>query len=452
MVATTLEQITQRRQALTARAEALEQSWESGPHFDTRLAQAWAAVGDHHRAARYFRRASDTDPSDAGGQFRLASSLLFAGEVEEARERFETTIRLEPRNYYAWYHLIDMVPQTPTANHVAELEARFAEPDPDGTRRLYLGHALAKACEDLGDYPAALEWLARAKAAKRAKAGYSAAFEDATFAAAAAAYGRLAGEGLASEEPIFIGGMPRSGTSLVEAILGAHPDVTPGGELELAPPIVRVLSGGQQRHVLDAANFDGLAAADLARLGRAYVDATRPLTGETPRFTDKTPINAVYAGIILRALPKARFIMLRRSPMDSVMSFYRTAFLAEGAYPSMFDLAAAAEHYVRFHRLAEHWRSVLPPERYLEIEYEALVADQEAETRRLLAFLGLAFDASTLRFHERPGVVITASAAQVRQPLFTSAIGRWKRYGDHIEPAARVLREAGIPLDREGDV
>ena len=144
----------------------------------------------------------------------------------------------------------------------------------------------------------------------------------------------------------------------------------------------------------------------------------------------------------------ARLHAMRRNPMDSIISFYRTMFFASPhVYPSVYDLENAAHHYVRFHRLADHWREVLPADRYLELSYETFVADQENQTRALLDFAGLPFDARSLDFHSQGGVVATASAVQVRRPIYDSSVGRWKRYGDKLKPAIAVLEKAGIPVD-----
>ena len=445
MFATTLDQITGRLTALTQQAQGLERMLAAGPQFYMNLGQAWAALGAYDKAAKYYRRGADGLPFDANAQYLTGAAMVFAGDFEGARERLERAVRINPRHHQAWYTLVDLVPQTAEANHIEALERLFAGADAEGDRTLFVGHALAKTYEDLGDHPRALQWLGKAKAVRRKLVAYSRDFEDAGFQAAAASWDALSGQGHDSEEPIFIGGMPRSGTTLVEAILGAHPDVTAGGELQLAPPLVRMVSKGLDRHVFDAGNFQTLQAGDLAALGRAYVQATRPLTGRTARFTDKTPANHLFAGVLLRALPRARIVNLRRDPMDSILSYYRTVFSGRHAYPSVYDLKSAAEHYVRFHRLAEHWTSTLPADRYMEIGYEEIVADQEGATRRLLAFAGLSFDEATLRFHEQTGVVTTASAVQVRQPVYASSVGRWKRYGDGLEPALQVLRDAGIP-------
>ena len=442
-----VERVINRLSSLTAAADELASLPPMGPQFLSRVGRAYTMLGAHDRALPYLQRAVNATPFDASAQYAVGAAFLFLGQFDDARRHLKEAVRLEPRHFMAWYSLVDLDKQTAEANHIPRLEALAAQPDTDGTRTLHMGHALAKTYEDMGQYDVAFDKLARGKAVRGAKAAYSDEKEDAMFAAAAET-ANLKGQGFPSGAPIFIGGMPRSGTTLVEAILSAHPDVTACGEVAMFPALVKHLSGGSDRHILDAANLREITAADPRDLGRAYLESTRVVAGDTPHFTDKTPLNALYAGLIHWALPNARFICLRRDPMDSVISFYRTMFVATPhVYPSVYDLETAARHYVRFHRLADHWRETLPPDRYREVRYEDLVADQEGETRRLLEFVGLGFDPRTLAFHEQQSMVSTASAVQVRKPMYTSALGRWKRYGDKLQPAADILTAAGIAID-----
>ena len=445
MSALTFDAVVERLGKLSAAADELSRLPAMGPQILAQVGKAYTLLGAHDRAAGFLRAVADAAPFDASAQYNIGSALVFTGEFEEARRRLTEALRLEPRHYPAWYALVGLERQTVVSNHIPALLAQFSGPDPTGDRTLHIGHALAKTYEDLGDFETAFDWLVKAKAVRRSKADYSASREDALFAAAAQSHKAGKGAGRRTEAPIFISGLPRTGTTLIEAILSAHPQVTAGGEFGIFPSLVKHIGGGSDRHILDPENLRELAGVDPGRLGSGYIEATRPMAGDTPRFTDKTLINTVYAGAIHRALPDARIITLRRDPMDSIISFYRNLFFATPhVYPSVYDLENAAHHYVRFHRLADHWREVLPADRYLELSYEALVADQENETRRLLDFVGLPFDARSLEFHSQQGVVATASAVQVRKPLYDSSIGRWKRYGDKLRPAVAVLEQAGI--------
>ena len=447
-MAMTFDTVVSRLHQLSAAADELSRALPTGSQFLGQVGKAYTMMGAHAQAEPYLRRASDANPADPFAQYNLGAALVFMGRLEEAKQRMAEAARLFPRHHMAWYTLADMERQTPERNYILQLETLYAGPDHDGNRTLHAGHALAKTYEDLGDYETAFDWLLKAKAIRKTRAAYSAENEDALFAAAAETWQAGRGDGWPSAAPFFVCGMPRSGTTLVEAILASHPEVTSCGELAIFSALVKHISGGSQRHILDAANLRDTASIDLARLGRGYVEAAAPVAGDTPHFTDKTPLNVVYAGLILRALPNARVICVRRDPMDSVAAFFRTMFVATPhVYPSVYDLETAAHHYVRFHKLAEHWKQVLPADRYREQSYEALVDDQEGQTRELLDFAGLGFDPQTLKFHDQGHVVATASTVQVRQPIYRSSLGRWKRYGKRLQPAVDILRKAGIEVE-----
>lgn len=444
----TFEEAVNRLVGLKAAADELAAMPPQGPQFLTRVGQAYTLLGAHDRAAEFLARAAEAAPTNGQAHYNIGAAYIFLGRFEEAKAHLLKAIQYEPRHYPSYYSLTDMEKQTPEANYIPQLEALFEGPDRDGNRTLHVGQSLAKTYEDLGDPEKAFDWLVRGKEIRRKYADYSPVREEALFAAAPATATAGRGRGYEDGAPIFIGGMPRSGTTLVEAILAAHPDVTAGGEPGIIPALVKYIGPGRERHILDAANLVDLADVDLARLGKGYMDAIAPIAGDTPRMTDKTPMNAIYAGVILQALPNAKVICMRRDPMDSVTSFFRTMFFSTShVYPSVYDLKTAAHHYVRFHRLADKWREILPPDRYREQSYEALVADPEGQTRELLEFTGLDFHPDVLRFHELGNIVSSASASQVRQPIYKTALGRWKRYGKQLQPAIDVLRKAGIEVE-----
>lgn len=442
-----LARIVGRLGGVRAAADELARAPVSDPMFLNRVGSAYAGVGAHDRAAEFYRRAAAAAPFHAGSFYNLGSVLSFLGDFDGARQALTRSLELDPTLHQAWLALVLLDRQSAVANHLPRLEALFAQPapDPDGGRALHLGHAIAKTWEDLGEPVTSFDWLVKAKEARRRNADYSPVREQALFTAAAETLKPAPGPGFHSTEPIFILGLPRTGTTLVDRILAAHPDVTSAGEMNNFPLLARHFSGIRTQRMLDPAMFEAIAGRDMEALGRAYVDSTRPVTGGTARFTDKTPINVLFAGVIHRALPDAKIVCLRRDPLDSVLSYYRQIFFhPKHPYPSVYDIRNAAIHYAHFHALADHWRRTLPPDCFLELRYEELVADQEGQTRRLLDFVGLPFDERCLAFHSQAGIVATPSAVQVRQPIYGSSIGRWKRYGDRLQPAVDILRRAGV--------
>jgi tetratricopeptide (TPR) repeat protein len=409
-------------------------------------AGAYRRAGDLDAARDALERALAVDPNQSSFHFELAQTRRFLGEDEAAAQSYRRALEVDPANYRARHALVQLQKQSADANQIAELENLFAGDDAEGWRTLHLGHALAKTHEDLGDIDGAFAWLGRAKARRLARCAYDGERErqlaDAVIAATPSA--PVAGEGAA--EPIFVAGLPRSGTTLVDRILSSHSDVVSAGELSNFPVLLNLMAGAAP-DAREPEAFVRAGAVDFARLGELYLASTRPLTGATPRFIDKAPSNYLSAGMILRALPNARVVCVRRHPMDSVLSNYRQVFAtADRYYDYAYGLERAADKFVQFDRVLAHWRALLPPSRYLELRYEDLVANQESVTRALLGFCGLDWNAACLVFHENKAGVATPSAAQVRQPLYASSVGRWRAYGALLDPARRVLERAGVAL------
>jgi hypothetical protein len=246
--------------------------------------------------------------------------------------------------------------------------------------------------------------------------------------------------------PIFVIGMLRSGTTLVERILSCHPQVHTAGELSNFPVAVKRVSGSQTPELIDVDTARHAGQLDWQSAGRQYLEDTRLLTGGKPRFVDKLPQNFLYAGHIARALPNASIICLRRDPMDTCLSNFRQLFSLKSSYCDYsFDLLDTGRYYLLFDQLMAHWQQTMPG-RILQIDYEDLVDNQEAVTRRLLAHCKLPWDDACLRFEENELPVSTASAVQVRSPMFRSSLQRWKRYEPQLRELRALLEAGGIKL------
>lgn len=437
--------LNRRDEALAHAGRAQDLDPRDAHTLDT-LGVVYARAGLHARAIPLFKAATLRDPANAGLAYNLGSALQFAGDFSGAEAAYGAALALDPGLYRAWSSRISLRRQTEADHHLAELEALFAATD-DADARLHLGHALAKTCEDLGRWPMALDWLGRAKAAKRAAVGYDRAVDAAIFAAAAEGARAGGTSGAASDRPIFVVGLPRTGTTLVDRILSSHPDVVSVGELTNFALLVKRATSSPGAYVLDPATLRAAERVDVRALGEAYLSSVTPLAGASGRFVDKMPLNIIYAGLIHRALPQARIICLRRHPLDACLSNYRQLFAtAFSYYDYALDLADTAAYFAGFQRLADHWRATLPPERYAEVAYEDLVHDQEGQTRRLLDFCDLEFDVRCLAFHENAAPVATASSVQVRSPIYSSAIGRWRRYGAALGSLISALQAEGVDI------
>jgi len=410
-------------------------------------AMASRISGDYGSARTHFESLRRLQPTNTHYLFELGLTQEYMGLFNEAVANYEASLMAEPLNYKARQALVQLQKQSAVSNHIAELEKQIALPDNDGWRWLHLGHALAKTYEDFGDLQKSFNWLTKAKQTRRGSFPYAAARVEA-LAEAAKAVRVAPGESCDANDPIFITGLARSGTTLADRILSSHPDVMSAGEIGNFAQLLKLFSGSTTPATLDVDMLSRAGDVDFKRLGRGYIESTRPITGATPRFIDKAPSNFFLAPLILRALPNARIICMRRSPLDSVLSNYKQIFpFDDRYYDYVYDLTWTAQKFVLFDRLIAHWCEVLPADRFMVLQYEDLVANQEARTRELLAFCGLEWDARTLSFHENAAGVATPSARQVRQAMNSQAVGRWAKYGAALDPARKVLEAAGISVD-----
>jgi len=416
------------------------------------LGVVWTQIGDYAPAVQAFRQAVERVPGRASYRYNLASALVAAGELDAAEAEIEACLAIDPKYWRAHMTLSQLRRQTPGHNHVKRLAALLDElgtDTADTAARVCLNMSLAKEYEDLGQYPEAFGHYVRGKAAGGAGNEYTPAKDERLFAAIIDSFPTVpaAAEGFATDEPIFIIGMPRSGTTLVERIISSHPDVHSAGELLNFAMAMKFLSGSRTAPLIDVETVERSRALDWDALGKTYLGSTRPATGHTPRFVDKLPHNFLYAGHIARALPKARIVCLRRDPMDTCLSNFRQLFAPKSPYfDYSFDLLDTGRYYVLFDRLMAHWRKVLPG-RILEVNYEELVDAQEEHSRRLIDFCGLEWNDACLRFEDNPSPVATASAVQVRAPMYRNAVKRWKKYGEQLDPLRRLLADAGIAVD-----
>lgn len=399
-----------------------------------RIAAAKAQfIADDFAAAEVSaRRAVALDPRHAEANRMLGTILAASGRFDEAAGYFERAIDVDPLPVAALYELLRSRRITPAdAIWIDKAEQCVAAETLIRQQRMALHFALGKAYDDLGDYAAAMRHFDSANAIRHhgepLDRGMMADRIDQVIARFTPDFiAAHRDQGSQDETPVFIVGMPRSGTTLIEQIVSSHPAVAAGGELPFwnhCGP--RWLEG----HIA----IDQAAGECIAML--------RGISGDAHRVIDKNPFNFFWLGLIHLALPRARIIHCRRHPIDTCLSIYTTHFTTRMEFAS--DRGDLVFAYRQYQRAMDHWRAVLPAGCLMDMQYEALVSDREAAARRLVEFSGLPWDARCLHPERNRRVVRTASVWQVRQPIYTSSVARWRRYEPWLGELRSLQDDAG---------
>ena len=431
-------------------------------HFN--LGSVLQSTGRFDESEVPLRRALKLKPGYLDAQISLGQSLALLGRLPEARRCYEKALRVAPRNTLAlvavgqlhalegrfaeaeaaYREALEVEPEAPHAWAALVWLRRMTSADDAWLRRAQeiaagglglieeanMRFALGKFCDDTGDYARAFRNYQRANELHRMRASpydraqHTRFVDDLLRVYTREALGRAATGGSDSERPVFVVGMPRSGTSLVEQIIASHPLAHGAGELRFWTTFVSRHEDALRRAVPEESARRRLAREYLRLLGGHSADAQR--------VVDKAPVNSDYLGLIHGVFPRARFIYLERDPLDTCLSCYFQQFSPAINFTT--DLADLAHYYREHRRLISHWRSVLPPGALLEVPYAALVGEQKRWTRRILEFLDLPWDERCLDFHRNTRAVSTASAWQVRQKIYKSSLGRWRNYEKFIKP------------------
>lgn len=433
-------------------ASAVGQAAPQDPSIRHRIGTVFARIGLSERALPHLEWAARAAPDRPEILFELGVAYLSLGRGQEAEALLERSIALSP--YWAQPHmaLASLRRWTAADAHIERLRALQDRPETDAGDRASLGYAMFKELDDLRD-PTAWAVLEEANARTRAlEPPWSVEIDrdlvDALIrrfptglfpaprppASAPPSGGR---------RPIFVLGLPRSGTTLVERILAAHPQVDSIGEAPSFPILFRGVSTATDRRELTPAVLAATAEADWPALADRYLRETACLTGVAPFAVDKLPLNSLLIGAIRLAFPDAPIVLLRRDPMDNLFSVFRVQFA--GAYHWANRQEDMAGHFAQHLRLMEHWKACLG-DGLIEVRYEDLVRDPGVQVPRLLEACGLEFDEACLRPNEAAGSVRTASIVQVRRPISDSSVGGWRRYAEEMEPLRARLEALGVPV------
>ncbi|MBU0622285.1 MAG: sulfotransferase [Gammaproteobacteria bacterium] len=394
-----------------------------------------------------FQRAVEIEPGYADARIKLGECHAELGRFAEAEAYYRHVLEADPGNIDARFALALLGTARNADENLAALTEvaqafRNRKKAPSGSDAIKLSFALGRACEQCGDHEKAFAHFLEGNRLKRATFDYDANKTSARLADIMRIFDResitrLGGGGNPSALPIFVLGMPRSGTTLVEQIIASHPEVHGAGEL---PDLMRVATGSATgTESLFPGAMQALGAEMLVGMGERYVAGLQRRAPEAQRITDKMPANFLAVGLIHLILPNAKIIHVIRDPVDTCLSCFTQLFGSGQEFS--YDLAELGRYYTDYARLMEHWRNVLPEGAFLDVRYEDIVSDQEAQSRRLIRYCGLEWDDACLDFHSNKRVVKTASMVQVRQPIYKSSLERWRSYEKHLGPLFDALGE-----------
>ena len=407
------------------------------------IGRVFRLAGNLEASLDWHKKAVAADPGYAPFLVNYANACTYTGDNATAVETLQRCIELEPRNAQAHW-LLSRAQRVQTTPHIETMQGLLPD-ETDLHNIAYLNYAIGKAYEDLDRPDEAFSAWSTGAAARRETVAWD---EQADIELFATLDELFTPTWLAAREshcydaaPVFILGMPRTGSTLLDRMLDAHPVVTSGGELRHFGFAVRQVTGNFEPRQFSAGLVRDAAAADAGAIGQAYMDSIARLQDDAVHVIDKLPSNFFYLPLILAALPNARILHVRRDPADTCLAIYKQLFA--DAYLYSYDLEELAHHYVRYHRLMATWRERFP-ERFFDVDYESIVSDPEQALRPVLQYIGLSWNSACLDYFRRPTNSSTASAVQVQAAPHRQSVGRSQRHERGLAPALNILRAEGI--------
>lgn len=426
-----------------AQLAKVEQTTRNDAGLLQKVAQLYVNAGKYEDAHRCYLRAIELDGNNPQYLYNLASSFIFVGDLRQAEDTYSMVINRTPDHYDAWHNRSTLRKQTANSNHIRKLEKALNRLAPNDAGKTSLCYALAKEYEDLGKDERSFSYLKRGADSYRCRMGYDVQSDVSLMKRIAELFDRTYAENVkAAPErrgPIFVLGLPRSGTTLVDRIISSHSNVESMGEISDFAQTLNRLGRSTDRHQL----LEASVRIDPDQYGQSYIRSVASYGSNTPYYIDKTPTNFLYIGLIAKALPGASIVHLRRHPVDICLAMYRTLFRMGN--PFSYDLDDLAEYYIAYDALMRHWQ-MLFPEILLHVSYEELVDNQERVSKDIIAHCGLDWEPACLEFDRNTAPVATASAAQVRKPMYRDALARWRRFETQLAPLIARLQEAGIAV------
>jgi tetratricopeptide (TPR) repeat protein len=411
------------------------------------LAACLSSLKLYHEALALYENLVNTGHLNASLFYNIGTIQRFLGKISDAEKALNTAIELNPLDYEAIALRTDIMTQTLNSNHVVELKSLLAQGIKEPKNSVKINYALAKELEDLGQYQRSFRYLKTGADIRRSHMQYSPENELKNIKRVIETFSQSwlaqTEKGTSHQAPIFIIGLPRTGTTLVERILESHSKISSAGELNnFAIKLVELTKQYTSQNGNSSLDLVGKSQyINFDTLGLEYTESIKNMVPKNVMLIDKMPLNFLYAGLIHKALPQAKIIHLRRHPIDSCYAIYKKLF--KNTYPFSYNLNELAKYYVAYRELMAHWHRVMPNVIY-DIDYENVVEDVKTETEKLLAFCGLEWEEDCLRFYENKSASTTASAAQVRQPIYNHSIAKWRHYEKELTPLIETLKAANI--------
>ena len=431
--------------------ERYEQALTNSPRYLDMAGAVYTDIGLSDKAWPLFKRANELQPNIEIFKANLATCAVFLGKIEEARSLYQSLLERAPNHRQNHYQL-SRLQKASDRRHIDQMKEIIRVNQDPPERAIPLYFAIAKELEDLEQWDESFEYYKKAGDAVSNVADYDVGTDlrlidtiietcDANWIASTENHATPDSH---APNPIFIVGLPRTGTTLTERIVSSHSKVASLGETLFLPMVLRQESGIESRERMTPEMIRAVADVDASRIAARYLECVDYRLGAEPHFIDKLPMNFLHLGFIARSWPEARIVHLVRNPMDACFSMFKQVFT--WAYKFSYSMDDLARYYVAYDRLRKHWQSLLG-DRLVEVQYESLVTDQEGETRRLLDRLGLAFEPACLDFEKNTAPSATASSVQIRSKIHTGSIGRWKQFEKQLDSLREHLVKAGIPVE-----
>ena len=411
--------------------------------YQTTYATVCTGFGDYARALPLYRALVQENPRDPELHLSIGHALKTQGDTAEAIAAYRAAVAARPGFGEAWWSLANLKTYRFTDAELAQMRAEEASPRIALADRYHLCFALGKGLEDRGEYAGSFECYQRGNALKKTECRYRPGFTERNVrlqqaVCTAEFFAARSGYGSDSRAPIFIVGLPRSGSTLIEQILASHSAVEGTMELADIPRLVQELEGreGEQDQPRYPQVLGELSADACRRLGEKYLDDTRAYRTGKPHFIDKMPNNFRHLGLVHLILPNARIIDARREPMACCLGNFKQLFASGQQFT--YSLEDIGRYYRAYLELMAHWERVLPG-CILRVQHEEVVADLEGSVRRILGFCGLPYEAACVEFHRTRRQVHSASSEQVRQPIYKEGVDQWRNFEPWLEPLKRAL-------------